>query len=73
MAVELANVPPDLHVDNQVAGIARSMGLFVRPLGGTILIGPPLIFTHAQADRTVDILDAALERVEAGALAGAAR
>ncbi len=73
MAVELATVPGDLHVDNEVAGVARAMGLFVRPLGGTILLGPPLIFSRFQAERTVEILDAALTRVEAGALAGAAR
>ncbi len=72
MAVELMrdpagreDFPPDLQVDNQVASAALSMGLFVRPLGGTILLGPPLIFTKAQADRTVEVLDAALTTVEA--------
>ncbi len=53
-----------LHMDNQVAAVALSMGLFVRPLGGTILLGPPLIFTRAQAERTVEVLDAALALVE---------
>lgn len=73
MAIELSNMPDNLHADNMVAGAARSMGLFVRPLGGTILLGPPLIFTSAQAERTVEILDTTLARVEAEVLAGAAR
>ena len=57
--------PPDMGVDNQIAAVAREMGLFVRPLGGTILVGPPLIFTKAQAERAVDVLDTALSKVEA--------
>ena len=72
MAVELTrdpvrheDFPPDLQVDNQVAAVAREKGLFVRPLGGTIFLGPPLIFTKAQAERTVDVLDGALSSVEA--------
>jgi adenosylmethionine-8-amino-7-oxononanoate aminotransferase len=54
-----------MTVDNQVASVARRMGLFVRPLGGTIILGPPLIFTKAQAERTVDVLDTALSEVGA--------
>jgi adenosylmethionine-8-amino-7-oxononanoate aminotransferase len=72
MAVELVrdaagheSFAPEFGVDNQVAAIAREMGLFVRPFGGTIFLAPPLIFTKAQADRAVDILDAALTQVEA--------
>jgi adenosylmethionine-8-amino-7-oxononanoate aminotransferase len=56
---------PILPAENQVAGVARRLGLFVRPLGGTIILGPPLIFTKAQAERTVDVLDTALAEVEA--------
>ena len=70
-AVELMRDPqtregfaPDLGVDNQVAAIARDMGVFIRPLGGTILLAPPLIFTRAQAERTVEVLDAAISKVE---------
>jgi adenosylmethionine-8-amino-7-oxononanoate aminotransferase len=40
------------------------MGLFVRPLGGTILLAPPLIFTPSQAEQTVEMLEAALTTVE---------
>jgi adenosylmethionine-8-amino-7-oxononanoate aminotransferase len=72
MAVELLRDPvrredfaPDAGVDHQVAAVAREMGLFVRPLGGTVLLGPPLIFTKAQAERAVDVLDTALSTVEA--------
>jgi adenosylmethionine-8-amino-7-oxononanoate aminotransferase len=61
---------PDAGVDNQVAAVAREMGLFVRPLGGTVLLGPPLIFTKAQAERAVEVLDAALTSVEGRILAG---
>jgi adenosylmethionine-8-amino-7-oxononanoate aminotransferase len=55
---------PQLAVDSEVAAVAREMGLFVRPMGGTVLVGPPLIYTRAQAERTVAVLDAALTRVE---------
>jgi adenosylmethionine-8-amino-7-oxononanoate aminotransferase len=79
MAVELMRDPsrredfaPDAGVDNQVAAVAREMGLFVRPLGGTVLLGPPLIFTTAQAARAVEVLDAAIGRVEARLGLGAA-
>ena len=66
MAVELrTDGAVDLALDNQVAAIAREMGLFVRPLGGTILLGPPLIYRRDQAARTVEVLDVALSRVEA--------
>ncbi|HEX5590474.1 MAG TPA: aminotransferase class III-fold pyridoxal phosphate-dependent enzyme, partial [Candidatus Limnocylindrales bacterium] len=72
MAVELMrdptrreDFPPELGVDGQVAAVARELGVFVRPLGGTVLLGPPLIFTRAQAERAVDVLDAAIGRVEA--------
>jgi len=79
MAIELARDPArrqdpgaDLQVDNQVAATARRMGLIVRPLGGTIILGPPLIFTPAQGERTVEVLEAALSEVEAHPLAGVA-
>jgi adenosylmethionine-8-amino-7-oxononanoate aminotransferase len=71
MAVELVRdaarregFPPELGVDNQVAAVARDAGLFVRPFGGTVFLAPPLIFTRAQADRAVEVLDAALTQVE---------
>jgi adenosylmethionine-8-amino-7-oxononanoate aminotransferase len=49
---------------------AMRMGLFgPRPLGGTTLaLAPPLVFTKAQAERTVDVLGAALSEVEAEGL-----
>ncbi len=72
MAVELVrdagrreSFAPEFGVDNQVAAVAREMGLFVRPFGGTVFLAPPLIFTKAQADRAVEVLDAALSQVEA--------
>jgi adenosylmethionine-8-amino-7-oxononanoate aminotransferase len=74
MAVELRdqvrneNFAPNLGVDDQLAALVREMGLFVRPVGGTILLAPPLIFTRAQADRTVEVLDSALSKVEASIL-----
>ena len=80
MAVELVrdaarheSFAPEFGVDNQVAAVAREMGLFVRPLGGTIFLGPPLIFTKAQAERTVEVLDTALTQVEARVLSGPER
>jgi adenosylmethionine-8-amino-7-oxononanoate aminotransferase len=71
MAVELVRdaalrkgFAPEQGVDDQVAAIAREKGLFVRPFGGTVFLAPPLIFTKGQADRAVDVLDAALAQVE---------
>jgi len=70
LAVELTDQPqPPNSVpgpDQVVAGVAREMGVFVRPLGGTILIAPPLTFTRDQAERVVEVLDTALTRVEHG-------
>lgn len=72
MAVEFADdvtggedSPAGMRVDSLVAAAARERGIFVRPLGGTVLLAPPLIFTKAQAARTVDVLDTALSAVEA--------
>ena len=72
MAVELVrdaarreSFAPEDGVDNQVAAVAREMGLFVRSFGGTVFLAPPLIFTRAQADRAVEVLDDALSQVEA--------
>jgi adenosylmethionine-8-amino-7-oxononanoate aminotransferase len=70
MAVELthhqaADGDTGMRIDNLVAGVAHEMGVFLRPLGGTILLAPPLIFTEEQATRTVEVLDAALTTVEA--------
>jgi len=80
MAVELVrdavlheSFAPELGVDSQVAAIAREMGLFVRPFGGTVFLAPPLIFTMAQAQRAVEVLDAAVEQVEARVLPGSRR
>lgn len=71
MAVELIRdpatheaFPSALGVDNQVSAVAREAGLLVRPLGGTILLAPPLIFTESQAEQTVEILDSALTACE---------
>lgn len=58
------DVPRGASVDDQVAATAFEQGLFVRPLGGTILVAPPLVFTAAQAERTAEVLDLALSRVE---------
>jgi len=76
MAVELRDplrhqdFDPGLHVADQVAAATMQMGLFgPRPLGGsTLVFAPPLIFTKAQAERSVDVLDAALLKVEANLL-----
>ena len=83
MAVELDDRAADgggaagPGIDNLVAATARDLGLFVRPFGGVVFLAPPLTYTRAQAERTVEILDAALGQVEgstrATALAGAAR
>ena len=79
MAVELRDpvrdedFPPGLHVADQVTAATMQLGLFgPRPLGGgTLVFAPPLIFTKAQAERAVEVLDAALSKVEANILPAA--
>jgi hypothetical protein len=79
MAVELRDpvrnqdFPPGLHVADQVTAATMQMGLFgPRPLGGsTLVFAPPLIFTEAQAEQAVDLLDTALRHVESTILATA--
>jgi adenosylmethionine-8-amino-7-oxononanoate aminotransferase len=76
MAVELRDpvthedFAPDKHVADQVTAVTMQMGMFgPRPLGGsTLVFAPPLIFTKAQAERSVDVLDSALSEVEADIL-----
>lgn len=76
MAVELRDpvrhedFAPELHVADQVTAATMQMGVFgPRPIGGsTLVFGPPLIFTKAQAERCVDVLDGALSNVEAAIL-----
>jgi len=63
-AVRREGFAPELGVDSHVAAVAREMGVFLRPFGGTVFLAPPLIFTRTQADRAVDVLDAALAQVE---------
>ena len=74
LAVELVDPPAAIAtsavpLDVQLASFAHAQGLFVRPLGGTILLGPPLVFTAEQVEQTVAILDAALSHLE-GVLTG---
>lgn len=64
MAVELT----DSSLDSPVASAALARGLFVRPLGGVILLAPPLIFTLEQAERTVELLTSALADAEGAGL-----
>ena len=77
MAIELLTsngdrpTAPGWGIDNEVAATAHEMGLLIRPLGGTILLAPPLIFTTTQAERTVEVLDRALTNVERSILAAA--
>jgi adenosylmethionine-8-amino-7-oxononanoate aminotransferase len=58
---------PELHVADQITAMTMQMGVFgPRPVGGsTLVFAPPLIFTKAQAERSVEVLDAALSKVEA--------
>lgn len=67
LAVELTSATggKGIGIDLQLAAIAQAQGLVVRPLGGTIMLGPPLVFTQAQVERTVAILDDVLTRLEA--------
>jgi putrescine aminotransferase len=79
LAVELRDpvrdedFPPGLHVADQVTAATMQMGLFgPRPLGAsTLVFAPPLTFTKAQAERAVEVLDAALSKVEATILPAA--
>jgi adenosylmethionine-8-amino-7-oxononanoate aminotransferase len=81
MAVEMhdpfldEDFAPEQRVAEQVTALTLEMGLLgPRPLGGsTLLFAPPLIFTRAQAEQSVEILDAALSKVEDSLLARTAR
>ena len=69
-AVELEpqeGAPPGAvaSADAVVAAIARERGVFVRSLGGTILVAPPLTFTRDQVEQTVSVIDEALATVAA--------
>lgn len=73
IAVELqipddAGAAPTVKLADEVGSAAMGMGLFgPRALGGsTLAIAPPLIFTKDQADHAVEVLDAALSKVEDG-------
>ena len=80
MAIELCDpvrhedFAPGLHIADEVTAVTMQMGMFgPRPLGGsTLVFAPPLTFTKAQAERSVDMLDSALSKVEADILPKAA-
>ena len=43
---------------------AYRRGLIVRAIGQSIVLSPPLVFTHTEVDETIEILVAALDEVE---------
>ena len=47
---------------------AMAMGLFVRPLGETLYLWPPLVVTHDELKQMTDIFRAAIEKAEHGGL-----
>ncbi len=54
---------PSRRIGHHVCMRARDFGLFVRPLGDTLVIMPPYCFTEVQIDTTVTALCAALDDV----------
>jgi 4-aminobutyrate--pyruvate transaminase len=57
--------PPSLRVGNAVMERAQELGLFVRSVGDTIVIAPPLIIKEDEIDDLIRMLGDALLEVEA--------
>lgn len=51
------------RVGHRVAMACRPRGAIVRPLGNVIVLNPPLSLTLDEADRLVDIVDAAIREI----------
>jgi adenosylmethionine-8-amino-7-oxononanoate aminotransferase len=49
---------------NQVAAVARSEGVLVRPVGTKIILSPPLVYTQEHCDELVSALDKAFTEVD---------
>ena len=53
----------DLQVGTRVMDTAESLGLFVRAVGDTIVLAPPLIITEAEVDDLILRLSESLQQV----------
>ncbi len=57
-------IDPAAGFANQVAAVARSEGVLVRPVGTKIILSPPLIFQQEDCDKLADALDKAFIEVD---------
>lgn len=53
--------PPDQRIGMRVCTAAKRRGVFLRPLGDTVVVMPPLTITEAELDLLFDTLSAAIE------------
>ncbi len=57
-------IDPSNGFANQVAAIARSEGVLVRPVGTKIILSPPLIYTQSHCDQLAETLEKAFNEVD---------
>jgi len=50
-----APYPPAARIGPRVVQAARARGVVIRPLGGTVVLMPPLAMSLAELDRLVDV------------------
>jgi adenosylmethionine-8-amino-7-oxononanoate aminotransferase len=53
----------DLRWGRRVCAAAVRRGVFLRPIGDTVILMPPLTITSDELERIIDTLDAALDEV----------
>lgn len=56
-------LPGHLQVLERIANTALAKGLICRPLGASIVLGPPFIITEAEIDQIFDILEETMQEV----------
>ena len=57
--------PPAARIGQRVVRAARARDVIIRPLGGTIVLMPPLTISAAELDRLVDVTRAAIAEATA--------
>lgn len=57
-------IEPTDGIANQLAAVARSQGVLVRPVGTKIILSPPLVFQQEHCDHLVAALDTAFTEVD---------
>ncbi len=61
--IELAPPIPGLRWGRKVAAAATDRGVFLRPIGDTVILMPPLTLTSEEVHEIVHALSAAIDEV----------